>query len=213
VADPRGWWSLCALAALGAVLAWPQPPTALDWQPTLLAVQPWRAVSAAWVHLSPLHLAANLAGTALVAALGRVAGCGPRAAWAWAIAWPLTQLGLLVQPALAHYGGLSGVLHAAVAVAALQLVLNDRGQRQLIGTLLLAGLAAKLLLEAPGAGPLRRVVGWDIAIAPLAHASGAAAGTLCALVLLRPRRRRPGDAAAPIGPARRATQRPPKNRG
>jgi hypothetical protein len=46
---------------------------ALDWQPTQVLRQPWRAWSAALVHLSSLHLAANLAGAALVGALGGVA--------------------------------------------------------------------------------------------------------------------------------------------
>ena len=44
------------------------------------------------------------------------ADCGPRCArpadrvdaWAWFVAWPLTHLGLLLQPSLLHYGGLSG---------------------------------------------------------------------------------------------------------
>ena len=38
------------------------------------------------------------------------------------LARPLTQLGLLMRPDLLHYGGLSGVLHAGVAAAALWLV-------------------------------------------------------------------------------------------
>ncbi|OYU93368.1 MAG: hypothetical protein CFE45_20935 [Burkholderiales bacterium PBB5] len=138
-------------------------------------------VTAAWVHLSGLHLAANLAGTALVAALGVAAGCGQRAAFAWALAWPLTHLALLAQPALAFYGGLSGVLHAGVAVAAWQLLRAERGVRRAIGAALLIGLVAKVLAESPWAGPLRQVPGWDIPIAPLAHTAGALAGWLCAL--------------------------------
>jgi rhomboid family GlyGly-CTERM serine protease len=156
-------------------------PALLRWQPELVATQPWRVVSAAWVHLSPLHLAANLAGTAVVAALGWTAGCDRRAATAWALAWPLTHLGLLAQPALAAYGGLSGVLHAAVAVAAWQLLRGGAGPRRWIGAAIATGLLAKLLGEAPWQGPLRQVPGWDIAIAPAAHASGAMAGWLCAL--------------------------------
>jgi hypothetical protein len=111
-----------------------------------------------------------------------VADCGRRAALAWALAWPLTQWTLLLQPTLASYGGLSGWLHAGVAVAAWQLLRGDRGQRRWIGAALLAGLLAKVVLEAPWLGALRAVPGWDIAIAPLAHAGGAAAGMLCALV-------------------------------
>jgi rhomboid family GlyGly-CTERM serine protease len=175
------WLSICVLAAGGALAARAVDPALLRWQPELAVAQPWRLLTAAWVHLSPLHLAANLAGTLLVAALGRVAGCRARAALAWALAWPLTHLGLLAQPALLRYGGLSGVLHAGVAVAAVQLLRGERGARRAIGAALAAGLLLKLLLEAPWLGPLRQVPGWDIAIAPLAHATGVTAGVLCAL--------------------------------
>lgn len=179
------WLALCALAAGGALLAWLADwGMAWRWQPEMAATRPWRLVTAAWVHLSGLHLSANLAGTALVAALGVAAGCGHRAALAWALAWPLTHLALLAQPSLAFYGGLSGVLHAAVAVAAWQLLRTGRGApraHRAIGAALLAGLLVKVLLESPWAGPLRQVPGWDIPIAPLAHAAGALAGWLCAL--------------------------------
>ena len=175
------WAGLCAAAALGALAARLVDPALLRWQPELAVSQPWRLVTAAWVHFSALHLQANLAGCAVVAALGHAAGCDRRAATAWALAWPLTQLGLLAQPALPAYGGLSGVLHAGVAVAAWQLLRGERGARRWIGAAITAGLLAKLLLEAPWQGPLRQVPGWDIAIAPGAHASGALAGWLCAL--------------------------------
>jgi len=188
------------LAAAGALLAIAADPALLRWQPELAGAQPWRWVTAAWVHLSPLHLAANLLGTALVAALGLAAGCGHRAAGAWALAWPLTHLGLLAQPALHQYGGLSGLLHAGVAVAAWQLLRADRGRRQAIGAALAAGLLLKLLLEAPWQGPLRRVPGWDIAIAPLAHATGAAAGWLCALACGVGRRRLSPTRTGPAEP-------------
>ncbi len=177
------WLALCALAAGGALLAQALDLATLRWQPELVLRQPWRWISAAWVHLSTLHLAANLAGCALVAALGVAAGCGARATAAWALAWPLTHLGLLGQAALTSYGGLSGVLHAAVAVAAWQLLRGEHGLRRAVGAALLAGLVVKLLLEAPWSGPLRQVPGWDIAIAPLAHTTGALAGWLCAVAL------------------------------
>jgi len=175
------WAGLCGLAGLGAIAAWGIDPRLLRWQPELAWAQPWRMFSAAWVHLSSLHLLANLAGTAVVATLGIAAGCGKRAALAWALAWPLTQLGLLAQPTLLAYGGLSGVLHAAVAVAAWQLLRSPHGPHRAIGSAIGLGLLAKLLLEASWQGPLRQVPGWDIAIAPAAHASGALAGWLCAL--------------------------------
>lgn len=169
---------LAALLGAGALCAWAVPAGLLDWQPALAAREPWRLFSAAFVHWSTLHLGANLLGCVLVAALGRAAALPAVAALAWIVAWPLTHLALLAQPALAHYGGLSGVLHAGVAVAALWLMVHHRGRPRAVGTALLAGLALKVVLEDPLGAPLVRPAGWDIAIAPLAHAAGALAGTL-----------------------------------
>ena len=180
-----GWLLLCAVAVGGAlaVAALGGDAAALRWQPELALTQPWRCISAGWVHLSRQHLVANLGGSVLVAALGVVAGCGWRATLAWALAWPLTHLGLWLQPTLTSYGGLSGLMHAGVAVACVQVIRAERGQRQWVGAALLVGLLTKLWLEAAWTGPLRQVPGWDIAIAPAAHASGVVAGLLCAGVI------------------------------
>jgi rhomboid family GlyGly-CTERM serine protease len=185
------WSTLCGLAAAGALWAWWLPANTLDWQPALATAEPWRTLTAAAVHWSPMHLGANLLGTAVLATLGWVARLPVRATLAWMLAWPLTHIALVMQPALAHYGGLSGVLHAGVAVAALWLLLYDRGARRGIGGAVLAGLLLKLLLEQPWGPALRTGGGWDIALAPLAHATGVAAGALCtgAVWLMRPARR------------------------
>jgi rhomboid family GlyGly-CTERM serine protease len=191
--DRGAWLAVAAALALGAVLveaAGPALAARLDWQPGLAAREPWRTFSAAWVHLSGLHLAANLAGAALVAALGFVARLPRRTALAWLLAWPLTQLGLLAQPELVRYGGLSGVLHAGVAAAALHLLVVARGPRRLIGGAILAGLVLKVLSEAPLGPALRHPAGWDIAVAPFAHASGVIAG-LVASALAETVARRP----------------------
>jgi rhomboid family GlyGly-CTERM serine protease len=175
---------LAAAFAMASILAWLLPAPLLDWQPGLALREPWRAFSSAFVHWSPLHLGGNLLGAAVVAVLGRAARLPWPAALAWLAAWPLTQAGLAVQPALAHYGGLSGVLHAGVAVAALWLVAADAGLRRALGAAVLTGLLLKVALEEPWGPPLRLGNGWDIATAPLAHASGTLAGLLCAGVAL-----------------------------
>ena len=176
------WLAMAALLGIGALLAWPVPHTRLDWQPALALSQPWRAFTAVAVHYSGLHLGANLAGTVLVAALGVVAQVPARMVWAWVAAWPLTQLGLLLKPELLHYGGLSGVLHAGVAVASMYLVMCGARPRRWLGAAILAGTCIKVLSETPWGAPLRHGQGWDIAVAPLAHATGLLGGVLCAAV-------------------------------
>jgi rhomboid family GlyGly-CTERM serine protease len=179
------WAGVALLLAACALAGWSVAHQALDWQPALAATQPWRAFSAIGVHYSLQHLAGNVAGVALVGVFGVVARVPVRLAAAWLAAWPLTQWGLLVRPELGHYGGLSGVLHAGVAaVLTFLLVTGTRAQRW-VAAAVLAGLVTKLLSEAPWGPALRHPAGWDIAIAPLAHATGAAAGAVCALVVLR----------------------------
>jgi membrane associated rhomboid family serine protease len=206
------WLAVCAVLGGGSLLAWWMPAALLDWQPARATAEPWRLVTAAWVHWSELHLAANLAGTAVVAALGWAARLPAGAALALALAWPLTQAGLWVQPALAHYGGASGVLHAAVAIAAGWLMAGVGASRttparaaprahqasethqtrraRLIGAAIATGLVLKVLSEEPWSGPIAAARTWDIAVAPIAHASGTLAGAAVVLVvlLLRPRR-------------------------
>ena len=179
----RAWCALAAVLAVGAALAFGRDSAVLDWQPALAAGAPWRALSAAFVHYSTLHLLANLAGLALVGALGFVARVPWPVALAWLVAWPLTQLGLLARPDLLHYGGLSGVLHAGTACVGVHLVLNARGPRRAIGAVLLAALAVKVASETPWGPVLREPPGWDIATAPLAHATGLAAGVLATLLV------------------------------
>ena len=183
------WIGAALLLALPALLAGVGASHAIDWQPKLAFSEPWRWWSAAWVHYSRMHWLINLGGAALVAVLGWVARVDRHAARAWLLAWPLTHLGLLLRPELAHYGGLSGVLHAGVAVIAVQLLFMSDRRSRTVGALLALGLLAKLIYETPWGPVLRHPAGWDIAVAPLAHATGAVAGVLCALALKRLGRR------------------------
>lgn len=199
----RRWAGLAAFFAIGALVLFNAPATALDWQPALALQQPWRAFSAVAVHYSALHLGANLAGAVLVAALGIAARVPSRIAWAWAAAWPLTQWGLLVRPDLAHYGGLSGVLHAGAAVVAVHLIATGPRAQRAIGAALLAGLVLKVLSETPWGAALRHPAGWDIATAPLAHATGLIAGVGCALIAIAVSKRRKNE------PPKRRTHIPP----
>lgn len=177
-APGAAWIAVGALLAVGSLAAAALPQGTLDWQPALAWREPWRWWSAAFVHFGPWHLAANLLATAVVVAWGAVARVPAAAALAWFGAWPLTHLALLAQPQLQHYGGLSGVLHAGVAVVAVWLLVHARGARRAIGAAVLAGLALKVVAEAPWQLALQPAPGWRVAVAPLAHAAGALAGML-----------------------------------
>lgn len=176
------WAALAALLALGALLAQCLPTAGLDWQPVQAWAEPWRFWSAAFVHWSRQHLLANLAGCAVLVLLGWAARLPTRAALAWALAWPLTQAGLLLRPDLMHYGGLSGVLHAGVAVAVLEL-LRRPGRERLVALAIGLGLIVKLSLEQPLGPALRALPGWDILVAPVAHLSGAISGAVIGAVI------------------------------
>jgi rhomboid family GlyGly-CTERM serine protease len=189
----RGLWSWLAMTALLAAAAtalWFVPRELLSWQPARALDQPWRVWSAAFVHWTPWHLGANLAGCAVVAAFGIAARVPVRCTLAWLVAWPVSHAALALQPALTSYGGLSGVLHAGVAIAAWHLLRHDSGRRRRIGAAVMAGLAVKLLLERPWGAPTQAVAGWDFAVAPLAHTTGAIAGTVCAVLADAVSRRR-----------------------
>jgi hypothetical protein len=183
-AGGRAWLGVAALLGLGSLVAWWLPAWVLDWQPGLLARQPWRIFSAAWVHWSAAHLAANVAAAAVVGAFGAVARLPGRAAAAWLLAWPITHLPLGMQPGLAHYGGASGVVHAGVAVAAVWLVWRCVGRARAIGLAVLGGLALKVVAEEPWKLAFARAAWLDIGTVPLVHAAGAAAGTALAAALL-----------------------------
>jgi hypothetical protein len=73
------------------------------------------------------------------------------------------------------------VLHAGVAVAAVWLVAWRSGTPRWIGALTGLVLVAKVLGEVPWGPVLQHREGWDIAIAPWAHATGLLAGAVCAV--------------------------------
>jgi hypothetical protein len=90
---------------------------------------------------------------------------------------------------LTALGQLTGIIDAGVAVVSLWLIVRARGGRRAVGAAVMTGLVIKILSEDPLGPLLRHTPEWDIAVAPLAHATGALAGLLCgaiALVLTRP---------------------------
>lgn len=191
------WWALCAALALPAWhmgwvplnqvdATWPAQAQAWALHPDAgMQQNAWAWWTTAWLHGSATHLSHNLLALGLIAVLGALSRMPPRAALAWAIAWPLTHLSLLAQPAPLHtYIGLSGVLHAGVAVIAIQQVTAPRASPdKWVGRLLLLGLMGKILMENPWHHPLIRAAGSDINVAPWAHFGGALAGVFISLLI------------------------------
>lgn len=135
----------------------------------------WRLVSAHLVHLGAGHLWPNVAALAIVGLM--FADVFRNADW-WRVSAASAasiDLGLyFLDPGVAWYVGLSGVLHGSVAAGAFVLALR----RELVGIVLAVGLAAKLLFEQL-AGPLpftAESVGAPVVVA--AHLYGAVGGLL-----------------------------------
>ncbi|MGH6646001.1 rhombosortase [Aquabacterium sp.] len=192
---PLAWTGIALLLGLPALLALllhPQPSDAWALHPSAgLHQGPWRFWTCAWVHANPRHLAANLAGLALIAGLGWLLRLPPRAALAWGLAWPLTHLALLLDPRLGSYVGLSGVLHAGLSVIATSLIAQPKRTDKWTSTYgwaLLLGLLAKCWLENPDWQALLPRPGLDMNVAPMSHWAGALVGIGITLTLSLPKR-------------------------
>lgn len=182
VTPPQSWLLICGLSFGASLLAWAVDPDALSWQRAVALSQPWRLWTAAFVHWSPMHLGVNLAAIAIVAAWGWRAAVSRATVWLWLGCWPLVHVALWLRPQIESYGGMSGVLHAGIAVVAIDVISRRRGTARRIGAVVLAGLSTKVLLEAPWGPAVQRLSGWDIAVVPWSHASGAVIGIVLACV-------------------------------
>jgi rhomboid family GlyGly-CTERM serine protease len=184
------WLSVCGLLGSGSLLALFFPGDGLAWSRTHAGSQVWRLVSAAWPHLSLAHLLLNLAALAAVAALGMLLRVRKAQAVAWLVCWPLTHAALWLQPEISRYAGMSGALHAGVAICAVAACREPDRLAKAVGGMLLAGLALKVLIEAPWSRPLQESAALGITMVPLAHAAGAALGLLAGVVALLVQRQR-----------------------
>lgn len=119
----RAWAWPIALAglALAAAAGGDAATAALRWERASLAHEPWRVVTGHLLHLDGLHLTLNLAGLAALWAL--VGDCWRASAWTAGAAFIAVAIGvgLLADPSLAWYVGLSGVLHGLLAMGAVGL--------------------------------------------------------------------------------------------
>jgi rhomboid family GlyGly-CTERM serine protease len=187
--DLLAWPLLCAVLGAMSVAVWlatgatahePLPMSALLWHPTAWWQRPWTLWTAALVHLTGVHLAANLLALGAVAVLGRALDAGRPATLALLVAWPLTTLTLLAWPQVGGYGGLSGLIHAQVLVLWSLLAIKKVATPLAIS--LLAGIAFKLLMEHAWSQPQAFDPNWGFNVVYAAHLGGALVGAGCGVV-------------------------------
>lgn len=137
------------IAGLAVILQITAGPLPLRLDSTLVHVEPWRLLSAHFVHLGWVHLGLNLAGLGL---LWLLLGDTLKPLW-WvsgvvALALGITLGLLLFSPTVTWYVGFSGVLHGLFAAAA---IANLR-RRTPLALAILGVLFFKLLVELTGEG-------------------------------------------------------------
>ena len=147
----------------------------------------WRIITGHFVHLGPEHFLLNAAGLVLVALL--VAGEFRPLQWALLGIACIAGIGAglwILNPELAWYVGLSGLLHGWLAAGVVGLLINGRPDGWPLAIL----VAAKLALE-QWIGPLpgsTEATGGPVVVD--AHLYGAATGVIAALLATRLGRRR-----------------------
>ena len=179
----KTWPALCAALAVASLAVWAGGPTAaaaLQWQAGTWMHQPWTLFTSALVHLSGAHLLANLLALGALAVLGGSLGAGRSACIALLGAWPLGTLALLAWPGVTRYSGLSGLVHAAVAVLWAHAAI--RGKAYPLSFVLFAALLFKLLSEHAWTTPVAFDPDWGFNVVYAAHLGGTLAGAGCGLI-------------------------------
>jgi hypothetical protein len=177
----RWWLALCGLhAAATLAVGWSGDGLAsvLTWHADRWTQHPWTLWTTAWVHLSPGHRTGNLLALGALAVLGGVWCPGGLATLAWFLAWPCVTLLVGLWPQVGHLVGLSGVIHAALAVVAIGLFPGSGGApaARRWGGLLWLGLVVKLALEQAWRQPVAWDEGAQFSVVRVAHLCGVFAG-------------------------------------
>jgi hypothetical protein len=173
----RSWLLLCALHAVGSMLLWWAGESAykpLVWRADHAWQAPWTWWTSAWVHLNTAHLISTQIAMGMLAALAWVVRPSRRSTVVWLLSWPLLQLSLLVWPQIGYAVGLTGLLHAGVAIVGVDLLLRririPKARRW--GSLLLLALLVKLLIEQAWRQPVVWNAADDMAVVQALHLSG-----------------------------------------
>lgn len=189
------WLALCALHGTASMLVWwmGEPLASVTiWRDQGWMNRPWTWWTSAWVHMNTPHLISNQLAVGALAAMAWVLRPDQWAALAWSLAWPLVALALPWWPQVGYYAGLSGLIHAAVAVVAVDLLTQPDSvpKARRWGGLLAAGLVVKLVFEQGWHWPVVWSEGLGISVVQAAHLVGAVAGAAVMLALVGWRRRR-----------------------
>lgn len=188
----RAVWVTLSVAALCIVLfLLPDSVARFRWQRDLVASEPWRLLTAQFIHLDGKHLIINLVALVALALTGHwLSERDPLAAQ-----WPKALLGSLVMVMIglsvstrpvSWYAGLSGGIYGLFG-ALLLFALRQPGPARLPAAMLLVGFLVKLAYDLtlpPGTlGPS------GIPLMTPAHAYGAFGGMLVAQALIWRRQR------------------------
>lgn len=157
----------------------------LAWHADTWTQTPWTGWTASLVHLSWIHLGANLLGLGAVAVLGYAVRAGGFAVAALLLAWPLSNLGLVLWPNVSTCAGLSGLLHAATAIlwSFVAINLKTTAGNRFLAWMLFGGVALKLMLEQPWAIPVVFDPNFGFEVIQASHWLGTLVGATCGSAL------------------------------
>jgi len=162
------------------------PAGLFEYRRALVGSEPWRLLTAHYVHLSFLHACLNAVALALLGHLF-AERLRPRDFFALLAITPvLISLAFwLVLPGLEWYRGLSGVLHAIYFAGCVAWIGQTTGRARWLPMAALFGGTAKVLLEQPwdSSFPVHELL--RVAVVPQAHLIGAIVGTAAGLALRR----------------------------
>jgi hypothetical protein len=196
-----GWLLLCALHGVASMLLWWLPADTLallTWQADDGLSRAWTLWSSAWVHLNTPHLIGNQLALGALTAFAWMVRPPLTSALAWLLAWPLMQASLPLWPQIGYAVGLSGVVHAGVAVLTVQLLRQRIAipQARRWGLLLGLGLLVKLGLERGWDHPVVWDTANEMAVVRGANLAGACWGLFLGLLATWLPRKLPFDTAA-----------------
>jgi hypothetical protein len=184
----RSWLFVCGIHGVASSLLWWARDSSLQrltWHYDTVWSMPWTLWTSAWVHVNPPHLIFSQMGLGLLVALAWVLRPPWISTWAWLLSWPLAQACLVWWPQIGYAAGLSGLMHAGVAVLAVHLLMGlvriPKGRRW--GSLLLLALLVKLAMERGWAHPVVWDGGTELSVVQALNLTSALWGAALALVL------------------------------